>query len=180
MPTRALPPDVPLPPGYPVFTRVAALGALFTLGGGVVTAPFSFSLARLMTGDTFAQALAKGLLIPVFTWAVQLALTAVLYRGVRRYEYALQLGIVCTIGSAALWPSAAYNIVVAEPSPWVSAVNVYLSVLLMAAELRRRVTILGLPAYLPWVFLGTIHVNMAIFATSAMTARFDPFFHRFW
>lgn len=66
-PTRALPEDFPLPDDYRVSTRMALIAALFTIGGGVVTAPFSLSIARLMTGDTFVQALAKGLVIPTFT-----------------------------------------------------------------------------------------------------------------
>jgi hypothetical protein len=178
-PSRALPEDFPLPDDYRVSTRMALIAALFTIGGGVVTAPFSLSITRLMTGDTFVQALAKGLVIPTFTWAVQLTLAALLFRGVKRYEYAVQLGSVCTLGAAALWPAALYNTIVAHPSPWVSAANVYASVFLMFMELRRRNLILGLPAYLAPVFLVTIHINMAIFATSVLTPILDGFFHRF-
>ncbi len=179
-PTRLLPDDLPLPAEFPVGARVALIAALFTVGGGLVTAPFSISIARWMTGDTFAQALAKGLVIPVFTWAVQLTVAALLFRGTKRYEYAVQLGVVCTLGSAALWPAALYNAIAEHPSPWVSAANVYASVLFMFIELRRRNRILGLPGYLAPVFLATIHVNMAIFATSALTPAFDGVFHRFW
>ncbi len=126
------------------------------------------------------EPLAKGLVIPVFTWAVQLTVAALLFRGTKRYEYAVQLGVVCTLGSAALWPAALYNAIAEHPSPWVSAANVYASVLFMFIELRRRNRILGLPGYLAPVFLATIHVNMAIFATSALTPAFDGVFHRFW
>ena len=177
LPSRPLPEDVPLPPDYPVATRLALIGFLFTVGGGIVTAPFSASIMRFMANDTRPQALAKGLVIPVFTWAIQLLIALWLYRGVRRYEYAIQLGIVCTIGSVALWPAAAVNLLVANAAPWISAANVYLSVWIMGAELYRRTRILGLPSWLAPVFLVTIHVNMAIFATSVMTTWFDGFFH---
>ncbi len=175
-------PSVPLPTGptpdeYPRTMRLGWVVALFTVGGGVATAPFSLALARLMTRDTFTQALAKGMVIPLFTWFVQLCVTAWWLRGVRRYEYAVHLGVVCTLGSIALWPAAGYNLVASHPSPWVSVVNVYASVWLMFLELARRNRVLGLPRWLAPFFLATIHVNMALFATSALTTAFDGFFH---
>ena len=60
------------------------------------------------------------------------------------------------------------------------AANVYASIFLMFMELCRRNLILGLPAYLAPVSLVTIHINMAIFATSVLTLTLDGFFHRFW
>jgi hypothetical protein len=179
LPSRELPPDSPVSEDYPLARRLALVAVLFIVGGGVLTAPFSASIARMMSRDTFVQALAKGLVIPVFTWAVQLALTTVLYRGVRRYEWFVQLGIVCTIGSIALWPAAAYNALVARPLPWISAANVYICVWIMGLEMLRRLRILGLPRWLAPAFLVTIHVNMALFATSALTTHFDGLFHKF-
>jgi hypothetical protein len=178
-PTRALGVDLPLPADYSVPRRLALVALLFTVGGGVLTAPFSASIARFMIRDTFAQALAKGLVIPMFTWAVQLLIAWRLFRGRLRYEYAVQLGIVCTVGSVSLWPSAAIHALVADASPWISAANVYLGVWIMGAELYRRGRILGLPAFVAPVFLATIHVNMALFATSALTTHFDGLFHKF-
>ena len=175
-------PRVPLPSGptpdeCPRAMRLAWVVALFTVGGGVATAPFSLALARLMTRDTFAQALAKGMVIPLFTWLVQLCVTAWCLSGVRRYEYAVHLGVVCTLGSVALWPAAVYNLTVSHPLPWVSVVNVLASVWLMFLELARRNRVLGLPRWLAPFFLATIHVNMALFATAALTTAFDGFFH---
>lgn len=140
--------------------------ALLFILSFLVTAVFSVSLKTFFASETWLEVLGKGLVIPCFTWTVQLILTAVYLRGARRMIYWKQLGIVCLIGSAALLPSAFYNLVVAEPSPLVAVVNVLASVALMSWQLYRRVKSLGFNVLWAVSWVALIVINMSLYLYS--------------
>jgi hypothetical protein len=146
----------------PSLGRVAALFAL----SFAVTAIFSASLKVFFPGEAWAEVLAKGLLIPCFTWAAQLALSLVFLRGARRLVYWEQLGVVCLAGSAALLPAAVYNFAAAPPTPAASAANVLASVALMGAMLHRRVTRRGFSPRWAAAWVALICLNMSLYVYS--------------
>lgn len=146
----------------PSYARIAVLFALSFL----VTAIFSASLKVFFAADSWAETLAKGLGIPCFTWAVQLALSFAYLRGARRMIYWEQLGVVCLVGSAALLPAALYNFAAAAPRPEASAANVLASVVLMAALLFGRVRRHGFAAGWAASWIALICVNMSLYLYS--------------
>ena len=146
----------------PSLFRIAVLFALSFL----VTAIFSASLKTFFAADSWGEVLAKGLLIPCFTWAAQLLLSVAYLRGARRLIYWEQLGVVCLAGSAALMPAAAYNFATASPQPLVSAVNVLASVILMAAMFYGRVRAHGFGARWAASWIALICLNMSLYLYS--------------
>lgn len=146
----------------PSLTKIAALFALSL----VVTAAFSASLTVFFAGEPWGVVLAKGLLIPCFTWAAQLALSAVYLRGARRLVYWEQLGVVCLAGSAALLPAAAYNFTASAPRPSLPALNVVASVALMGLLLYGRLRPRGFAARWALGWVALICVNMALYLYS--------------
>jgi hypothetical protein len=146
----------------PPLARVAALFAL----SFAVTAAFSASLKVFFPAEPWTVVLAKGLLIPCFTWAAQLLLSSLLLRGARRLVYWEQLGVVCLAGSAALLPAAAYNLAAAAPRPFVSAINVLASVVLMGLLLYVRLRPRGFGARWAAGWVALICVNMALYLYS--------------
>ena len=146
----------------PSLAKIAALFALSV----VVTAAFSASLKVFFAAERWGVVLAKGLLIPCFTWAVQLALSAIYLRGARRLVYWEQLGVVCLAGSAALLPAAAYNFAAGSPRPLVSALNVLASVALMGLMLYGRLRPRGFAARWALGWIALICVNMALYLYS--------------
>ena len=146
----------------PPLARVAALFALSFL----VTAIFSASLRVFFPAESWAVVLAKGLLIPCFTWAAQLILSVVWLRGARRVIYWEQLAVVCLVGSAALMPAALYNFAAASPGPFASAANVLASVALMAALFYGRVRRHGFGARWAASWVALICVNMSLYLYS--------------
>ena len=149
-------------PRAPSLVRVAVLFALSFL----VTAIFSASLKTFFPAESWGVVLAKGLLIPCFTWAAQLALSLAYLRGARRVVYWEQLGIVCLAGSAALMPAAVYNYAAASPRPGVSALNVLASVALMGAMFYGRVRAHGFGARWAASWIALILVNMSLYLYS--------------
>lgn len=132
----------------------------------LVTAVFSVSLKTFFAGESLTLDLSKGLLIPFFTWIVQLALSAILLGGEERIFYWTQLGVICLVGSIALLPAALYNFAVAAPNPSVSIASVLLCVLIMCVTLY---FLLKPHAFSPlWTlsWTATIIVNMTIYAYS--------------
>ena len=150
------------PHDEPSPTRTAALFAL----SFVVTAAFSASLKVFFAGESWGAVLAKGLLIPCFTWAAQLLLSAIYLRGARRLVYWEQLGAVCLAGSAALLPAAAYNSFADSPRPALSALNVLASVALMGLLLYARLRPRGFAAGWAASWVALICVNMALYLYS--------------
>lgn len=152
------------PSTAPSFKRVALLFAL----SFVVTAAFSASLKVFFTRDSWIEVLGKGLLIPCFTWSVQLILSAAYLRGERRLTYWEQLGVVCLIGSAALLPAAVYNLTVASPRTAVSVVSVLVSVALMASSLYLRLRRRGFNGLwaASWVLLILVNMSLYLYSVS--------------
>ena len=141
---------------------------LLFIASFLVTAIFSASLKAFFETVSWREVLTKGLLIPCFTWTVQLLLSAVFLDGKSRLRYWNRLGWVCLIGSIALLPAAFYNYLTVQPSVWLSIVNVLASVVLMAVTLhvllrrdgfRRQWT-------LSWVVL--IVINMSLYLSSVL------------
>jgi hypothetical protein len=131
--------------------------------GGIATAVFSGSLVVFFPGQSVWRVLAAGLVIPSFTWDLQLLSSAALLRRDRRLDYWGVLGTVCLAGSVALLPAAAVNALAARPSPWVSVANVWASVLLMAVLHLRLARRAGFPVSWTVSWVVMICLNMAFF-----------------
>ena len=142
----------------------AGIAALFLLSG-LVTAVFSGSLAALASHARLPEVLTVGLVVPTFTWAVQLSASRLLLREEQRKCYWGSLGVVCLIGSFALLPAGVVNLVAASPRLWFSAANVLVSAALMGAILFRLCAARGLSLWWPLSWCLTICTNMAIFVT---------------
>lgn len=151
-----------MPEIKPSFRNIIILFILSFL----VTAVFSVSIMTFFTSESWQLNLSKGLLIPCFTWTVQLILSAILLRGAERVFYWTQLGIICLVGSIALLPAAFYNFAVNVPSPLISIFSVLACVTIMCVSLYfllkpRRYNLLWT---IGWT--ATIIVNMSLYAYS--------------
>lgn len=140
---------------------------LFT-GSFLVTAVFSASLKVFFQTVSRREVLIKGLLIPCFTWTLQLLLSAAFLDGRSRFRYWNRLGWVCLIGSIALLPAAFYNLLTVQPWVWISVVNVLASVVLMAMTLHMLLRRDGFRWQwtLSWVVL--IVINMSLYLSSVL------------
>ena len=132
----------------------------------LVTAVFSVSIKTFFAAESWSVNLSKGLLIPCFTWTVQLLLSALLLRGAERIFYWTQLGIICLVGSFALLPAAFYNFAADNPSPLVSIVSVLLCVAIMCVTLYFRLRPRNYNASWTIGWTATIIVNMSLYAYS--------------
>ena len=146
----------------PSFKNIVILFILSFL----VTAVFSVSLKTFFSADAMTHDLSKGLIIPFFTWIVQLILSALLLRGDERIFYWTQLGIICLIGSIALLPAAFYNFAVENPLPVVSIASVLLCVAIMCVTLYFRLKPHGYSLLWTIGWTATIIVNMSLYAYS--------------
>lgn len=124
--------DDNLPTGY----SYIATGRRF-LAGAAVTAIFSGSLAVLTKKVGLTEVLITGMIVPSFTWMVQLSAALIGLPKTQRRYYCGDLGRVCVIGSVALLPAAYANLSLPSPAGWRSVVNVLLSVTLMGLSLFR-------------------------------------------
>jgi hypothetical protein len=136
------------------------------IGSFLVTAVFSASLKVFFQEVSWREVFLKGLLIPCFTWTIQLLLSAVSLKTRDRLTYWNRLGWVCLIGSIALLPAAFYNLRAATPSVWISILNVLASVVLMAVTLHFLLRRTGFHWLwtLSWVVL--IVINMSVYLSS--------------
>lgn len=141
---------------------------LLFIASFLVTAVFSASLKVFFQAVSWREVLIKGLVIPCFTWTVQLLLSAVFLDGKSRLRYWNRLGWVCLIGSIALLPAAYYNFVTVQPSVWISIANVLASVVLMAITLHLLLRRDGFRWLwtLSWVVL--IVINMSLYLSSVL------------
>ncbi len=146
----------------PSFKNIVILFVLSFL----VTAVFSVSIKTFFAAESWTQNLSKGLLIPCFTWTVQLVLSALLLRGAERVFYWTQLGVICLVGSVALLPAAFYNFAVNTPSPVVSIMSVLLCVAIMCVTLYFRLKPHGYNLLWTIGWTATIIVNMSLYAYS--------------
>ena len=143
------------------YSHAATVG--WFIAGGVVTALFSGSLAMLAKNAGLGEVLCVGMLVPSFTWVVQLTASGLWMPGtVRPLDWG-ELGRVCLLGSFALLPAAIVNLCLPQAPLWVSAANVLASVAIMGVTLHRRSTRLGIAAVWPISWALTITVNMALF-----------------
>ena len=141
---------------------------LLFLGSFLVTAVFSASLKIFFQDISWREVLIKGLLIPCFTWTIQLLLSAALLKNEDRLIYWNRLGWVCLIGSLALLPAAFYNLRSVTPWVWISIINVIASVVLMATTLHLLLRKAGFRWLwtLSWVVL--IVINMSLYLSSVL------------
>ena len=141
---------------------------LLFVGSFLVTAVFSASLKVFFQAVAWREVLLKGLLIPCFTWTVQLLLSAAFLDRQSRLKYWNRLGWVCLIGSVALLPAAFYNYLTVQPRVWISIVNVLVSVVLMAITLHLLLRRAGFRWFwtLSWVVL--IAINMSLYLSSVL------------
>lgn len=141
---------------------------LLFVGSFLVTAVFSASLKVFFEAVSWREVLIKGLVIPCFTWTVQLLLSAVFLDKTSRLRYWNRLGWVCLLGSIALLPAAFYNFQTVQPSVWISIANVLASVVLMAVTLHLLLRRDGFRWQwtLSWVVL--IVINMTLYLSSVL------------
>jgi len=139
---------------------------LLFIGSFLATAVFSASLKVFFQEVSWREVLIKGLLIPCFTWSVQLLLSAAFLKTQDRLTYWNRLGWVCLIGSIALLPAAFYNLRSASPWVWISIANVLASVAIMAVTLHLLLRRAGFRRLwtLSWVVL--IVINMSVYLSS--------------
>ena len=153
-------PDADRPPLDPSVLTVAGR----FVAGAAITALFSGSLARCTSKAGWVTVLAVGMIVPSFTWVVQLTLSGVLLLPAKScWDYWADLGYVCVVGSVALLPAAAVNFCLPHPPLWFSAANVLASVLLMAGTLFWRTARHGIASVWPVSWCVTITVNMLLF-----------------
>lgn len=133
------------------------------IAGAVVTAPFSGSLFMLAENAELGEVFFVGMLIPSFTWVVQMTASAICMPSQLRRVYWGELGRVCLLGSVALLPAAIINLCWTHAPLWVSEVNVLISVAIMGVALYRRTTRHGIARGWPISWLFTITVNMDLF-----------------
>lgn len=138
---------------------------LWFAGGGLVTAFFSASLYRHATQASFGEVLLTGMIVPSFTWVVQLSSSWLLLRPATRSFYWNDLGHVCFWGSVALLPAAVINALDLPFGLLGSALNVLVSVVLMGWLLLRRTQAHSIHWLWPVGWCCTIALNMAIFVT---------------
>lgn len=146
----------------PRTSNLLPTAALFIVGA-LVTACFSASLYRLTRGVTFSHVLLIGMIVPSFTWLVHLSASWVILPVEASLGYWLILSTVCLIGSAALLPAAIVNVAFAHPPGWLSAVNVLLSVVMMAVVLFCLSASQGHHWLWPASWCLTIAANMTLF-----------------
>ncbi|HEX8736586.1 MAG TPA: hypothetical protein VF721_14745 [Pyrinomonadaceae bacterium] len=151
----------------PSFKNIVILFVLSFL----VTAVFSVSIKKFFAAESWTLNLSKGLLIPCFTWTVQLVLSALLLRGAERIFYWTQLGVICLVGSVALLPAAFYNFAVQSPSPYVSIFSVLLCVAIMCVTLYFLLKPRGYNPLWTIGWTATIIVNMSLYAYSINLIR---------
>ena len=155
-------PPADTPPGYSMLATAGWFAA-----GGAVTAIFSASLAALASHAGLAEVLTVGMLVPCFTWVVQLGASAFALPPSKRRYYWGDLGRICLLGSVALLPAAIANLCLLRAKLWLSAANVLLSVAIMGADLFRRSARHGIAAGWPLSWCLTITVNMMLFVWSS-------------
>ena len=133
------------------------------LASFLVTAIFSISLKAFFTVIPWSEVLTKGLVIPCFTWTMQLILSAIFLNSARRLIYWTQLGWVCLIGSIALMPAAVYNFLFPQPFVVVSVINVLASVALMGVLLHMRLKAREFHGGWTASFVVLIVINMSLY-----------------
>ncbi len=131
--------------------------------GGIVTAAFSGSLIRLAPHTPTAEVLSLGMVVPSFTWAIQLIASALAMTSPQRRTYWNDLGCTCLLGSVALLPAAVANLALSQPPWWLSAANVLVSVAAMGATLRDLSSRHGISPIWPLGWVVTITANMLLF-----------------
>ena len=148
--------------GYSILATTAWFAA-----GAAVTAVFSGSLAALASNAGLVKVLTVGMLVPCFTWIIQLGASALALPPSLGRLYWGDLGRICLLGSVALLPAAIANLCLPRAPLWLSAANVLASVTLMGADLFRRSARHGIAAGWPLSWCLTITVNMILFVWSS-------------
>lgn len=152
-----------MPNESPSFAKTAC----WFLAGGAVTSLFSGSLYKLAENISFSEVIVVGMVVPCFTWFVQIGTSGLLMQRQQRDVYWSDLGWVCFWGSVALVPAGILNLLATSP-PWsLSAANVLASVAVMSILLFRLCARQAIPIVWPVSFCATISLNMAIFLWSS-------------
>lgn len=147
-----------LPAGYSHLQTAGWFAA-----GAAITAVFSGSLAPAAVHSTLPVVLTVGMIVPSFTWAVQVTASALWLPSALRRVYWDALGRICFLGSVALLPAAIVNLCLPPAPLWISVLNVLASVAVMAVVLFRLTTTRGIPTAWPMSWCLTIAVNMGLF-----------------
>ena len=141
---------------------------LLFIGSFLVTAVFSASLKVFFQEISWREVLIKGLLIPCFTWTIQLLLSAIFLKTEDRLTYWNRLGWVCLSGSIALLPAAFYNLRSEAPWVWISTLNVLASVVLMAVTLHFLLQRAGFRWLWTFSWAVLIVINMSLYLSSVL------------
>jgi hypothetical protein len=147
-----------IPPGYSYPAT-----AVWFVAGGAATAVFSASLFVLARDVSFSEVLFVGMIVPSFTWVVQLSAAWFGLRPMERRIYCGDLGRTCLMGSVLLLPVGVCNFVLPTGSWWVPAANVLTSVALMGIVLFGLTAMHGIAKGWPLSWCLTISVNMGLF-----------------
>lgn len=140
---------------------------LFTLSF-LVTSIFSASLKVFFGARPWSEVLLKGVLIPCFTWTALLIASLVALESDERALFWRELGFVCLIGSIALLPAAALNLLLARPPVFASIANVLASVVLMAVVLDRRLAARNFKRRWTLGWCALIVINMTLYLSSVL------------
>jgi hypothetical protein len=141
--------------------------AAWFAAGAAITAIFSGSLATKAVHADLPEVLCVGMIVPSFTWVVQMSASAIgLSRALRRMYWG-DLGRICLLGSVALLPAAIVNLCLTSAPLWMSAVNVLASVAIMAVALFHLAESHGIASPWPISWCLTIAVNMGLFIWSS-------------
>jgi hypothetical protein len=141
---------------------------LLFIASFLVTAIFSSSLKVFFADISWREVLIKGLVIPCFTWTVQLLLSTFFLDRARRIVYWTCLGWVCLIGSIALLPAACYNFLTAQPLVQASVINVLASVVIMTLCLQLLLKRRGFKLAWTLSFVVLIVINMSLYLYSVI------------
>ena len=102
---------VDFPAGYSYLATI-----LWFLGGAVITALFSGSLAVLAHDIDPVEVLIVGMIVPSFTWVVQFSASMIGLSVAQRRLYWGDLSRVCLVGSVALLPVGFLNLCLSQPT----------------------------------------------------------------
>ena len=152
---------------HPLPCDAWSASALRFILGGLATAVFSSSLVRLSAQAPLSEVFATGMVVPSFTWAVQLAAAALLLPRAGRDAYWGDLSRACLLGSVLLVPAGIFNWFAADPPRWPSILSIGVSVIVMAVLLFRRAAIRRASLAWPASWCVTILVNITLFALAS-------------
>jgi hypothetical protein len=109
--------EQPETPAFPPRYGDTTTAILFAVGA-LITSVFSGSLTALTSDVGLVKVLAVGMIVPSFTWWVQLVASSIWLDHKKRQLYWAELARICVLGSVVLLPGAFANLVAPHPPLW--------------------------------------------------------------